>query len=270
MTVKELCEKIGVQDYMAKGVYDFVDSYDLSKIEEIVQGLTQAENAAAAYEKLSTFFEEDESKIKELSCFLLAACRTYENYQKKGISEDIFFDTMLCFPRYTEETKVMTGKYEFDRGFWTYRQSSMTLFRLGQLEFEMRKNEEGENVVAVHIPSDSNFTNAKVDEALQMAEEFFAKYYPDYADVEYTCYSWLLAPKLKEILDENSNIVQFQNHFHIHTEDREPLSVLEWVFKVKNDAEFATLPEKTSLQRKIKALLLQGDNVGIGIGTLKK
>jgi len=47
MTVKELCEKIGVQDYMAKGVYDFVATYDLSQVEEIVQGLTQAENAAA-------------------------------------------------------------------------------------------------------------------------------------------------------------------------------------------------------------------------------
>jgi len=270
MTVKELCEKIGLQDYMTKGVCDFVATYDLSEVEEIVQGLTQAENAAATYEKLTTTFEEDEAKIKELSCFLLAACRTYENYREKGIAENIFFDTMKCFPRYTEETKVRFEKYEFDRGFWTYRQSSMVLFRLGQLEFEMRKNEEGENVVAVHIPSDAILTDANVDESLKMAEDFFAKYYPAYADVEYTCYSWLLAPKLKELLGEDSNIVRFQNRFHIHTEDREPLSVLEWVFKVKPDTDFASLPEESSLQRKAKALLLQGDNVGIGIGTLKK
>ena len=269
MTVQELCEKIGMQDCMTKGVCDFVSTYDLSKVEEYVDGLTRAEKAADTYEKLTTAFEEDEAKIKELSCFLLAACRTYENYRKKGIPEKIFFDTMLCFPRYTEECKVITGSYEFDRGFWTYRQSSMVLFRLGQLEFEMRKDDERKNVIAVHIPSDSVFTDANVEEALQMAKEFFAKYYPDYADCEYTCYSWLLAPKLKELLSEDSNIILFQNRFHIHTEDREPLSVLEWVFKVPKDADFATLPENTSLQRKIKAVLLQGDNVGIGIGVLK-
>jgi len=255
---------------MKKGVCEFVGTYDLSKVEEYVQGLTQADAAADTYEKLTKAFEEDEAKIKELACFLLAACRTYENYKEKGISEKIFFDTMKCFPRYTEETKVMKGYYEFDRGFWTYRQSSMLLFRLGQLEFEMRKDEEGQKVMGVHIPSDAVLTDANVDESLKMAEEFFAKHYPDYADVEYSCYSWLMAPKLKELLDEDSNIVHFQNRFHVHTEDREPLSVLEWVFKVKPDTAFADLPEKTSLQRKIKALLLQGDNVGIGIGTLIK
>lgn len=270
MTVKELSEKIGLQDYMAKGVCEFVDTYDLSAVEEIVEGLSQAEKSAETYEKLTKTFEEDPAKIKELSCFLLAACRTYEKYREKGISEKIFFDTMKCFVRYTEETKVRFDKYEFDRGFWAYRQSSMLLFRLGQLEFEMRKDDEGKNVIGVHIPSDAILTDANVDESLDMAEEFFPKYYPDYADCEYSCYSWLLAPKLRELLGEDSNIVHFQNRFHIHTEDREPLSVLEWVFKVKDDTDFADLPENTSLQRKAKALLLQGDNVGIGIGTLKK
>jgi len=270
MTVQELCKKIDLQDYMTEGVCDYVASADLTAVEAILEGLTDASKAAAAYEKLTTTFAEDQAKIKELSCFLVSACRTYEKYREKGISEKIYFDTMKCFPRYIGETKVIKGDYEFDRGFWTYRQSSMSLFRLGQLEFEMRKDEEGNNVVAVHIPSDAKLTDANVDESLSMAEEFFAKYYPDFADCEYTCYSWLLAPKLKELLGEDSNIVRFQNRFHVHTEDREPLSVLEWVFKVKNDTPFADLPENTSLQRKTKALLLQGDNVGIGIGVLKK
>ena len=270
MTVQELCEKIELQDCMKKGVCEFVSSYDFTQVEDILDGLTHADKAEAAYEKLMNVFEEDEAKIKVLTCFLISACRTYENYHQKGISEKIFVDTMKCFTRYTQECKVRRGYYEFDRAFWTYRQSSMVLFRLGQLEFEMKKNEEGKKVVAVHIPSDSKITPENVDAALKMAEEFFGTYYPDYADCEYTCYSWLLAPKLKDLLGEDSNIIRFQNRFDIRMEDKECLDILEWLFKVLEDADYATLPEDTSLQRKAKDLLLQGDNVGIGSGVLKK
>jgi len=270
MTVQELCEKIELQDCMKKGVCEFVSTYDFSQVEDILDGLTRADKAEAAYEKLMQTFTEDEGKIKVLTCFLLSACRNYEVYQKMGIAEQIFVDTMKCFTRYTQECKVRRGYYEFDRAFWTYRQSSMVLFRLGQLEFEMKKDDEGNNVVAVHIPSDAKLTEENVDEALRMAKEFFASYYPDYAACEYTCYSWLLAPKLKEILSEDSNIVRFQNRFDIRMEDKTDLSVLEWAFKVEEDTDFASLPEDTSLQRKAKALLLNGGYVGIGSGVLKE
>ena len=270
MTVQELCEKIELQDCMKKGVCEFVATYDFAQVEEIVDGLTRSDKAQDAYENLMKVFEEDEAKIKVLSCFLLSACRVYERYQEKGIAENIFVDTMKCFTRYTQECKVRRGYFEFDRAFWTYRQSSMVLFRLGQLEFEMRKNEEGKDVVAVHIPSNAKLTPENVDASLKMAKEFFATYFPAYADVEYVCHSWLLAPKLKEILNEDSNIVRFQNRFDVHTEDKTDLSVLEWAFKVLEDTDFADLPEDTSLQRKAKDLLLQGGYVGTGTGVLKK
>lgn len=79
-----------------------------------------------------------------------------------------------------------------------------------------------------------------------------------------------MAPKLKEILSEDSNIVRFQNRFDIRVEDKTDLSVLEWAFKVEEDTDFASLPEDTSLQRKAKALLLNGGYVGIGSGVLKE
>lgn len=270
MTIQELCKAIELQECMEKGVLEFYSTYDFSQVEDMIQGLSRGTTAAATYEKLSTYFTEDEGKMKELTVFLLAALRSYETYQAKGISDKIFVDTMKCFTRYTQECKVKDGYYEFDRGFWAYRQASMLLFRLGQLEFEMRFGDQGERIMGVHIPSDAKLTPECVQESIDMALEFFPKHYPDYADVEYSCYSWLMAPGLREILDESSNIVQFQNHFHVHTEDREPMSVLEWVFKVPENTEIAALPENTSLQRKLKAMLLKGENVGIGIGTLIK
>ena len=47
------------------------------------------------------------------------------------------------------------------------------------------------------------------------------------------------------------------------------MSVLEWLFKAEEDADFASLPEDTFLQRKAKEVLLSGDTVGIGSGVLK-
>jgi len=76
--------------------------------------------------------------------------------------------------------------------------------------------------------------------------------------------------KLKELLNEESNIIRFQNRFEIREENKEAKDIFEWVFKASEDADVETLPENTSLQRKAKALLLKGDNIGIAVGVMKK
>ena len=38
-------------------------------------------------------------------------------YQKAGISEQMFADTMKCFPRFVREHKECFGDYGFDRAF---------------------------------------------------------------------------------------------------------------------------------------------------------
>ena len=214
-------------------------------------------------------FQEDEDKIKMLSCYLIGVSRVYDRYQEKGISDEIFTETFKCFTRFIEECKVKTGQYAFDRAFWTYRQASMVLFRIGELEYELVE-EKGKKEISVHIPSDAKMSDADIDESLKKAEDFFATYYPEYAESEYICDSWLLSPKLKELLSEESNIIRFQNRFEITSEDKEAKDIFEWLFKTSEDADVATLPEDTSLQRKAKALLLQGDNIGIAVGVMKK
>lgn len=268
MTVKELCQKINVEKFMEEKVCEFIDSYDFSAVEDILQGLTKADSACAAYEKMMSTFADDKEQVKVLACYLLSACRSYDTYCEMGISEEIFVDTMKCFTRFMEESKVRNGSYWFDRAFWTYRQSSMVLFRLGELEYEMTKNNEGRKIVHVHIPSDSKLTDDNIDESLRQAEAFLAKYYPDYAECDYECSSWLLAPKLKELLKADSNIIRFQNRFTIYEENKEAMDILEWVFKVNEDAKIEELPENTSLQKNMKALLLRGDYVGVAAGRL--
>lgn len=269
MTVQELCKRIEIQENIAEKVNVFISSYNFKEIETILQDLIKSDTAKSAYGKLMDIFVEDEDRIKMLSCYLMSVSRVYDIYQEMGISDEIFTDTFKCFTRFIKECKVKTGKYAFDRAFWTYRQASMVLFRIGELEYEMIE-EKGKREIAVHIPSDARMTDADINDSLKAAQEFFATYYPKYSDSDYVCDSWLLSPKLKELLGEESNIIRFQNRFEIISEDKEAKDIFEWLFKTSEDADITTLPEDTSLQRKAKALLLQGDNIGIAVGVIKK
>lgn len=269
MTVQELCKKIELQESVAERVNAFISSYDFSEIEATLQDLINPETAKSAYEKLMATFPEDEDKIKMLSCYLIGVSHVYDRYQEMGISDEIFTETFKCFTRFIDECKDKTGKYAFDRAFWTWRQASMLIFRIGELEYEFI-NENGKKEVSVHIPSDAKMSDDVIDSSLKAAQEFFDTYYPEYSDCDYVCDSWLLSPKLKELLSEESNIIRFQNRFEIREENKEAKDIFEWLFKTSEDASIETLPEKTSLQRKAKELLLKGDNIGIAVGVMKK
>lgn len=153
----------------------------------------------------------------------------------------------------------------FDRGWWTYRQISMSLFRIGALEYEFSE-EEGEKAIALHIPSDADLSAEAVDRSMQEADTFFRTCYPDYAYDRYTCESWLLSPVLRQLLPEQSHIVSFQKRFTIKSVDREENEYIEWLFQVPVDTAYEQLPVRTSLQRKVRKLLLDGGTVGSAYG----
>ena len=92
-----------------------------------------------------------------LAAGLHTACRAWKQYRRKGISEQVFWDTMGCFSRFMEETRVRFGEYRFDRGWWTWRQLEQRQFRLGQLEYELCGTVDDLRV-AMHIPSDADLS----------------------------------------------------------------------------------------------------------------
>ena len=88
------------------------------------------------------------------------------------------------------------------------------------------------------------------------------------------CGSWLLSPRLKELLPETSHILMFQQAFDIYETDLEDASALEWVFYVAGGQRQTfrpeDLPENTSLQKKLKTLYLKGVNPGGARGVLTR
>lgn len=83
------------------------------------------------------------------------------------------------------------------------------------------------------------------------------------------CESWMLSPALRELMDENSNILQFQNLFIEEKTDYNSMAVLDWVFPGYHSVS-EDLPENTSLQRKMKRYLLQDGKIGWTMGYLKE
>ena len=193
----------------------------------------------------------------------------------KDIPEEIWMETMKCFPRFIAEHRRSYGRDGFDRYGWTTRQIGAKLFRIGELEYEMTdENERGRKEIGLHIPSDARLEADRLNDSLREADAFFRTYYPEWADAPRTCESWLLSPVLKELLPEGSRILKFQDAFDLLETLPEDDAALEWVFYVaegqREGLDIRGLPENTSLQRKMKAMMLKGRKPGAAAGELKR
>lgn len=243
----------------------------------LYRDLTNPERWQDARKVLKEKNGADEDGMKMLLCMMHAMQHSHELYIDENISDQIFADTMKCFSRFVREHMASFGTYGFDRDFWTGRQLSLLLFRLGELEFEMISPADGEaesesskkRTLSVHIPSDANLSPECCDASFRMAESFFREHFPEAAEDCFSCDSWLLSPALKELLPPESRIMKFQSRFEVKHWNQEADACLEWVFKRK-DLPLRDLPEETSLQRKMKAYLLAGGKVGEAYGELRK
>lgn len=231
------------------------------------------------YENNDKFFEEWK-KIEQhlqwtLSFYLQLSCEVYEEYQNKGILDKVFDDTFYDITIWCEECHRKYGFYGIEEAQWVANSILMKLFRLGRLQFEPHvlteviegefvKLSEGSKVLNVHIPAGEKMDYEECMKSFKAAEEFFGDTYE-----AYMCDSWLLSPVLKEFLPETSNIIRFQNLFHVFEVNHNFPQGEERIFKdVRIDKE--NYPENSSLQKKAKEYILSGKDLGIGVGVFYK
>lgn len=268
MDLYELYCLIDLQAEMVEKLRLVSEKIDLKQIDLYLEQLMDMKTATQSYGYLKTLFKDDKDNIKMLYCQLECARRVFDKYQEKHIKKAIYVDTMRCFTRFIEECEKKNGRMFFDRGWWAYRQVSMNIFRIGELEYQF-VDYEGENAIGIHIPSDADLSKEAVDDSLKQAILFFQTYYGDYKYKTYTCNSWLMSPTLKPLLWEKSNIVSFQNRFDIVQENKMDKEYIEWLFRVPVDTDYKNLPAETHLQKKVKELLLNGGTVGSAYGIMK-
>lgn len=267
MDIIQLCSEINLQPAIKAQILQVLKTFDFSEADPLLKDFFEYDKMKRARIGLCAVLGEDQDHIKMLTCMLRASVRAYDVYEKKGISRETYIATMKCYTRFIQETYKMTGKLCFDRYWWTTRQAGCHLYRLGELEYETVPVGK-ETVIEMHIPSDADFSPSAVDASIEMARGFFGEYYPELSDCEYRCHSWLLDPQLKDMLSEGSNILNFQDRFELYDSGENDEEFIEWLFNSRTK-DYQSLPENTSLQKKVKNLLLNQGTIRTACGRLK-
>lgn len=265
--IKDLCRMIGIPDEIMQPITDYDAQFNYELIKESMDKLFFRETWDEGREEIKNCLGDDPDGIKMLTCMLKSCLKTYDLYRGWGISEEIFTATMKCFSRFINEHKEGYGNYAFDREWWTARQISGQLFRIGELEYEL-VNEKGNRYVSLHIPSDARLGREEIDQSLHAAKALISDKFPEYASADMTCHSWLLSPTLRELLPKGSNILEFQSYFLIENTGLDEREYMTWVFK-RPDIPLKDLPENTLLQRNLKNYLLAGGKVIDARGKIK-
>ena len=266
MDIHELTEKLGFCSEAKFLIFQADSSYDHDALKPCWQKLYDGrQNEGIA--DLRTALAPDENGMKRLACMLHCSLYTYELYMKKKIPKDIFFATMDFLPRFVNASQTVNGRCTFTWDWWFYRQLSLQEFRLGAFEYEMIEA-NGEKTLSLHIPSKADLSQRSFSDSVSSARMFFTRFFPDYANAEIMCDSWLLSPALSELLPASSRILRFASNFQIERWDKESTAALDWIFP-KRDIPLAELSESTSLQRAAKAYLVNGGSIGWALEKLK-
>lgn len=262
--MEQFCRKINMPEEVTRKMVELHASLEEYPCLSL---LMEESTWAAGLEQLKETLGEDPQGFKRLCSMLRCAMKAKSVYDRLGISEEIYLQTMAAFSRFVREHMDSYGCYGFNRGFWTTRQVTGTLFRIGQMEYELTTL-EGAPVVSLHIPTDVDLRHEVLRPSILDGLAQLYRLFPEYAGKPVYCHSWLLSPLLKDMLPQTSNILRFQEMFDIQLDEKPCNDVLLWVFKnpklPKED-----LPENSSLQRKLKRFYLEGNQFLEGKGFLR-
>lgn len=263
MTGMDIARKIQLPDAIIDAVYR-VQPLDISL------DLENPQNTLTALE----MFAEQENGLRILRFYLDWAVKLKEQYDAIGIPEQVFWDGMRDITIWAEDYYDKHGVPGFAEWGWVATTLSLKVFRLSRLQFEPMELEaaivcdghtypERTMVLNVHIPAGQPLDADQVRASMDYAPEFFKMHFQKTCAL-FICHSWLLSPQLKELLGEDSRILQFQNLFSVYGVDQERQAE-ERVFGYIEENPDA-YPERTSLQKKMKASIMAGKSFGMGRG----
>ena len=262
--MEQLCRKINMPEEVTQRLVAIHSALEDFPFQDL---LMQEDTWEEGLKQLKETLSDDPGGYLRLCCMLRCALKAKSEFDRLGISDDIYTASMGAFSRFVREHRNSYGTYGFDRTFWTTRQVSCKLFRIGQLEYELTTL-DGADIVSLHIPTDVDLRPEVLRPSVKAGLAELYRLFPGCEGKPVYCHSWLLSPLLKELLPETSNILHFQQMFDLNPEGTPGNDVVLWVFKnpklPKED-----YPENTSLQKKLKQFFLKGGQFLEGYGYLR-
>ncbi len=209
--------------------------------------------------------------------FLLSCTdRAKQIFDKRGIDEDIYRDTMRDLTEKLKECKRLYDVWGTFVVWWYPGFLRAERFTLGRLQFETQPFpfedykgivKMGDTVYNFHVPSGSPLTYEAVIDSFRRAYKFFRV--EGVMPIVFS--SWLIYPPVASLFADGSNLRRFYELFDVvESKEYKDNAELWRVFYVpfSPDIDYSTLPESTSLQRGLKKFFLDGGTMGSGKGIL--
>lgn len=213
-----------------------------------------------------------------LLLFILLSKRLRENYAERGISEEIFFDSMNDLYYKLIECRTLHGIDGTYVAYWFWRFFNLTRFALGRLQFEVIKIYEegtvngtyfpkGSKAINVHIPrTGTKLSYEEVLNSYRLAAEVFADEFIE-QPIVFCCDSWLLDPWLLTVLNPTSNIYSFSKDYKIvKTKECGAEYIARVVFEQNYTGNPADLSVKSSLHKAYSRRIENNEELNVAFG----
>lgn len=261
---------------------DFGDRFDA-----ILNGymFPEADGLGQALDEVKKLGEEYGENEYTIQFMLILNCMPIlkERYDAAGIDEKIFWDSaddLRCKLLECIKCKEVPGTFVAG---WNDGFLKMDRFAYGRFQYEVRKYDfdfdfitrtghrvrRGDTLINFHIPSSGvPLTDEVRLSSYKEAYKHFVHLFPD-GKVIFCCGSWLLYPKHREFLPENSNILKFMSDFEIVSWSEYDHFSNDWrVFDKYAGLPYDQLPRDTSLRRAYADWLVKTGKGGDAFGVI--
>ncbi|MBQ2942939.1 MAG: DUF5596 domain-containing protein [Clostridia bacterium] len=274
-----------MQDFIIKIGFSEEDAAYLSKVcDTLTEDKESRDKIKCALDDLFLCRERKYNEIlKQLSeeknihiytvnlAFLLLAARPLRYiYKAKGISEDVYYNSVLDLSTKNDECKKVYGIVGTFVSDWMSLYYWFRIYGLGRLQYEPMASDidykdyvkKGDTVLNCHIPSTGPLTEELLTDSLKKAYDFFGYTGP----MPVRCASWLIHPGIATCYKEGSNMKMFYDCFEIVFKKDSGNCGYWRVFDKLNFDEVKEEELKTSFQKSFYKYLKDGKSVGFGVG----
>lgn len=271
------------KDYLLDSTDSFMQCYSADLHQQLDIFYNNNFDVPSTLEKRNYWADELGISVFTVNFIFLvsASLRMKHNYHQTGISEEIYWDTILDIQYKLAECYEVDDVWGVSCETWYSIFFRLDLFKLGRLEFERSVYNQhtpydynggsvhhGDRAYSVHIPSAGKLEHSLCIDSYKRAYEFF-KHELNGAPLVCVCSSWLMYYKNEQIFQSNSNLAQFANDWAIVSGDPVDNFYDSWrVFGKHHKKDIDQLPTDTTLRKSIAEWLQSGNKMGVGYGVL--
>ena len=208
----------------------------------------------------------DPDGVLALLALLVTAPVVAAFHASRGVPADVSAATLADLGQQTRVHRLVHGTFGLGTYAWeTGYVWSGALYRLGRLQFDLEPQPTVDGsghewVLSTHIPRSGRLTTEEVDASFAAARPFFAEHFPELPAQGVHCRSWMLDPRLPDLLP-GSNLAAFQQRWRTYgSPGVGDDDALFFGFARRSATDLREVPAETSLQRAIASVWRSGNH----------